>query len=267
MIGQVQRLAELTKLTSNAKNEEKELFVFASGKGGTGKSFLTLNLAVALSNLGKKMLVVDLDTNFSNLDVMLNISPEKTVGDYFKGSALLADIIQIVDTNLHVVFGDSGRIGMNTYTIEHFKYLLKDLRSLRDEFDYIFIDTGAGLDDAKKNLLSEADVPVIVVTPEPTAVMDAYAIIKLMKSYDYSFSPLIVINKCEEEEESVIAYNNLNSAVTHFLKSSVSFLGYIDSEKLIRKSVIEQSLFISEHSATNAADQIRKIAEKIVKMK
>ena len=182
MIGQAARIKELINLKSTKYNFESEcpVIAFTSGKGGTGKSFISLNLAYALSRKKKKVLLIDLDPNLSSINIMLNVQASSTLFHFFSNQSLLGDLIYKYDSHLHFIFGESGNLDHPILNDSNLRSLFEQLKYLTSTYDYVLLDTASGANEYIFSLLSYPQVNVIVTTPEPTSVMDAYVILKLL---------------------------------------------------------------------------------------
>jgi len=261
MIEQAKRLSELlNKETQNFAASNKTIAV-ASGKGGTGKSFFVLNLAFHLASLGKKILLVDLDSNLANIDIMLNISVEKSISDFLQNRVLIKELPQNVRPNLDVIFGDSGKINIPEQRREITDYLISGLEKLKKNYDKILIDTGAGVQSETLYLLSKIDVIALIINPDPTSVMDGYALTKLLLNKYGNKKIGVVVNKCDTREEGDISFKNLNTATTHFLKAELNYLGAVNFSNEVYKSIKEQVIFIEEYRENAIVTQISEIAQ------
>ncbi|MCX6151043.1 MAG: AAA family ATPase [Ignavibacteriales bacterium] len=268
MLGQAQRIFELKNSLVEPKNPSRStpIISFTSGKGGTGKSFLCLNVAYQLAQLGKKVLVVDFDLNFSNVHVMLNIIPEKTLFEFFSSECLLNELIYKYDKKLEFIFGFSG-FEPRRVTDNSIQYFWNQLNLIASEYDFVFIDVSSGANEDTLEILSQSDYCIVVANPEPTATMDAYAIIKLLNSSEGKNNIKIVINKYFSQEDAEIAFENLEKAVSHFLKQEISLLGSVSFDPEIVKSIMTQEIFLSHHLNTQSANQIQLIAQGLLNIR
>ncbi len=264
ILGQAQRIAELnnTRLASDIKGVP--VVAFTSGKGGTGKTTVALNIAELLARKGKKTLLVDFDLNFANVHVMLNIFPEYTINDYFGKKLPIENVIYKYDDNLHFVFGESGAARspkISKAQLNEFFYAVKT----SGRYDLIILDTASGGAPETLEVIRFADFAVIVATPEPTAVMDAYAIIKLILSRGLQTENFVIVNKTPNKSEAETAFLNINSAVKHFLKSEVNFLGNIPESSEVKKSVFSQQLFVKTKVSGKTFSSFEKVADALYK--
>lgn len=266
MIGQVERILELQKLQQRDKKIFSDnIFSFTSGKGGTGKTFISLNTAFALSEKGNKVLFIDYDLNFSNSNILLNISPYKTLIDFYSGRSSFEEVLFNYNENLDFLFGDSGKFEDNVNI--KFSDILNELKKKNNYYDFILIDTSAGLTNESLDVLLNSNYNIVVSSPEPTAVMDAYVIVKSLKRNHFKGVIAALINKCNKYEDGVIAFNNLNGAVTHFLKDKIDLISILDFDQNVQKSIIEQELYLNRYKESAVANQILELAGKLTEIK
>ncbi|MDP3831492.1 MAG: P-loop NTPase, partial [Ignavibacteriaceae bacterium] len=142
---------------------------------------------------------------------------------------------------------------------------IMQIQSLEQQYDYVFIDTGSGAGDELLHLLSSCETKIIVATPEPTAVMDAYVIVKLLKSRNSSGKIGIVINRASTSSEALNAYGNLNKAVKHFLNVDISYCGTVNFDVGVSKSIIAQEIFLERFTKGETVDAINRCAKEITK--
>ena len=241
----------------------KKIFSFTSGKGGTGKTFLALNSAYALSRLQKKVLLIDLDFNLANLHLLLNVNPLSTINEFFLGKKMISDTITNLNGNIDAIFGEPGSSALPQLSDTQYTLLFSNIRKIAHNYDYILIDSGAGVNSSIINLLRRCDENIFVVTPEPTSVMDAYVLMKYL--YQNSGKNLfpVVINKSRDEEDGVQTFEKLQTAVTHFLSTELVHLGSVNYSEEIRNSLLEQKLFINSNVLSPEAEQILTLAGRI----
>ncbi len=270
--GQAARLIELNKLNGenpakpeNSIRGEPKIVAFGSGKGGTGKSFLSLNTAIALSG-NKRILLIDLDLNLSSIHLMLNAVVSKNICDYFESNCSLADLIFKADNKLHFIFGESGKLNHPLLSGNIIGKFFKELRDLAKEYDFIFLDTGSGIGENVINFLNDSDISVIATTPEPTSVMDAYVLLKVMKANSYKGYKTVVINKCSSLEEGKNTFVNLNSASVNFLREKLNLLGMVEYNEEIIRTIIDQTPFMKKYTCSNVNNPVSKTFSQIKKL-
>ena len=260
MIGQAKRLSELIKSETHNPDATKKIYAVASGKGGTGKSFFILNYGFVLSSMGKRVLLLDLDSNLANIDVMLNVTSPKTIGDFLQNRVLLNELPVNVKPNFDIIFGDSGKLKLPNKRKEIIDYLFANIKKIAQNYDKVLIDTGAGVQTDNLYLLSKVDFITLIINPDPTSVMDGYALTKLLFSEYGKREVGVVTNKCDNDEEGKVAFGNLNTATSHFLKTELEHLGTINYHGDVYKSIKEQVIFSEEYSENEVVNQIKAIA-------
>ena len=263
MYGQAERVLELKRLeAAESRGNGKKIFAFTSGKGGTGKTFLSLNIAYALS-AKKKVLFIDLDPNLSNANIMINQAPAKTLYNFFSGRSMLYELITEFEPNLHFIFCDSGKLGYLKGKNGSINQLFNQLEEIQSGYDLIIIDTGSGAGEDVFSILLNADVNIIVTTTEPTAIMDAYVMLKLLNGSNYSGEKIILINKCGDTEEGKAAFGNLELAAGHFLNERLNLIGSIDYDRAASESIIAQELILKLLPDSKLSSQILNISNSI----
>lgn len=268
MIGQAERVVELQRLGNKEKPVgPNKIITFSSGKGGTGKSFSIINIASALARNGAKVLLIDFDTNLSNINIMLDYHPKTTSYDFLQKKRLFEETIIRYEPNLDIIFGDSGKVEYPEFNEKLAEELMKGISRVEGIYDFILIDTGSGASVGLIALLSKCDINVIVTTPEPTAVMDAYVLVKLLKVNECNNQKYVVFNKCFSFDAGLVGYNNLVTACSHFLGEAVKHLGTILYNQEVSQSIIDQKLYIDVHPKSATTSQIKILAENISKIK
>ncbi|MBA4406679.1 hypothetical protein C0389_05335 [bacterium] len=254
---QASRLIELNRLAEREnRNSNSKIISVCSGKGGTGKTFFSANFAYQLSRLNKKVLLVDFDLNFSNLNILLNQTSAKTISNFFEQTETLDDIVFNYSTNLDLIFGDSGRNDYPRVSREIIDYFFIVLTKIQHRYDYIILDSSGGADMLVLYQLMKSDYNIIVTSPEPTAVMDAYVVIKLLAENESEAERFVVINKCSDSDEGENAFIKLSTAVNHFLKMHIELLGIINQDGAAHKSIVNQELLLDYDPTSIAADGI-----------
>ncbi|MEK7263957.1 MAG: MinD/ParA family protein [Bacteroidota bacterium] len=242
------------------------IITVTSGKGGVGKSTISLNLSLAIAATGKKVLLVDADSNLANLDVLLGMSPQVRLSHVLRGEKSMEEAILPVWKGMKILPGSSGDIRFPLFDTEIQLKLLEDLRSLTNPFDYIIIDTGAGLNSEVVTAALNTDATLVVTTPEPTAVMDAYAVIKTVCLESNGELDLkLIVNAAWSPIDAEETGRKLQMVVNHFLKVNLNYLGYIPYDKNVHQAVVEQQPVVLRFPRSASALSIQKIAQIIVR--
>lgn len=235
-----------------------------SGKGGVGKTNLTLNLAFALFQSGYKSLLMDCDMGLANLDVLLGITPEGNLQDVLLGEAKIESVLHpIRPQGLDVLPAASGVPEMNDLNPDRRDLLLSRLAPLLGRYDFIFMDIGAGISDTVQTFASMAAMRIVVITPEPTSLTDSYALIKVLNKRFGLRDFRVVVNEATSANEARRAYDKLAGACKHFLDVELSLLGSVRMDKKLPEAVCKQQPLMSYAPGSPAAQDIQAIAAKL----
>lgn len=265
MNGQASRLIQLRRLENKGKVfSGSKIISVCSGKGGTGKSFFSANFAGKLAQLGKKILLIDLDLNLSNLNVLLNQVAKVSLSEFFEQRKSIQELICSVDKNLDLIYGDSGREDYPRVSRETLDYLFISLRNINLNYEYIILDSSSGADELTLHQLLKSDYNIIVTSPEPTAVMDAYVVLKLLNTSSSTAKNLVVINKCSSNEEAESTFGNILLASKHFFGNEPKYLGYISFDLIVHQSIVNQELLINSIPQSKTAGEISSIVDRFV---
>jgi flagellar biosynthesis protein FlhG len=241
-----------------------------SGKGGVGKTFVSANLAAALSRQGLKVLVLDADLGLANLDVVLNLYPKITLHDVFTGKAQLQEAILPAPAGFSVLLAGSGLVEYSRLTPEVRDQLLSIFEAVKPMFDVILIDTGAGISDVVLYAVSMANEVIVVATPEPTSMTDAYATIKVLSAQQGREQLHMVINQVSRTGDGRAICGQLQQVVERFVQGPngvvprLSFLGDIPLDSSVREAVQKRTLLLELHPGSPAAQCIVQVATRLL---
>ncbi|WP_240375330.1 MinD/ParA family protein [Bacillus piscicola] len=239
---------------------ETKVVAVTSGKGGVGKSNISLNLAMALAKQGKKILVIDLDIGMANIDILMGKEAVFHVADLLNGEQGIWDVMTEGPFGIQVIAGGSGLRDIFHLTRDKQERFSKQMEMLDGYFDYILFDMGAGASAESLQFVLAADEAVVVTTPEPTSITDAYAMLKYMYGKNQELPASLVINRAYSTKEGEQAANNIRHAVERFLHKKVKLLGIIPHDKHVYKSVIQQRPFLAAYPASPAALAVKRCA-------
>lgn len=235
-----------------------------SGKGGVGKTNLTLNLAFSLFESGFKTLLIDCDMGLANLDVMLGITPEGNLQDVLLGDAQIDAVLHhIKPSGLDVLPAASGVPEMNDLNPDMRDLLVSRLSPLLANYDFIFMDIGAGISDTVQTFAGMAAMRIIVITPEPTSLTDSYALIKVLNKRFGLTEFRVVVNEVAQAKEAQGAYDKLAGACRHFLGIELKYLGSVRMDKKIPEAVCRQQPLMTYAPGSPAAQDIQAIAQRL----
>ena len=260
----------VTKQQEQKKKERKtsRVITVTSGKGGVGKSTLTVNLAIHLSRLGKKVIILDADFGLANIEVMLGIRPEYNLADLMFRGKELKDIIIQGPEGIGFISGGSGIQELSRLTREQVVYLVQKLYELDELADIILVDTGAGISDSVLEFVSASNEVLLVATPEPTSITDAYALLKtLNRRNGFSKDDTIirmVANRIKTKEEGDALYEKLSLVVEKFLSLKLELVGAIPDDINCGKAIMQQQPITLAEPRSASVKAIQSIAEKLV---
>ena len=261
MNNQAQKLQNLVQSQNKAKNTH--FIAITSGKGGVGKSTISANLANVLSQNGYKVGLFDADIGLANLDVILNVKMGKNLLHVLKGECSLKDILIPINKNLILIPGESGDEILkfnNQFLFERFL----DEASELDELDFLIIDTGAGIGGSTQQFLDAADEVVVVTVPDPAAITDAYAVIKIVSRFKNN--ELLLLNMVKNEAEATRIYENVKRVANANIGPSLNLelIGYVASDKSVARSIKQRTLFTDDDTYGSASVQIKQIASNLL---
>lgn len=279
MIDQAEKLRKIvnnlnnqpSKNASNAPQPEKitlsrraKVYAVTSGKGGVGKTNITVNLAIALSQKGYRVVIIDADLGLSNIDVVFGIVPKYTLLDSINSEKGILDILCEGPNNIKFISGGSGvqeLINLDQNSLDAF---MANMSLLDHIADFILIDTGAGLSHTVMNFVLAAEEVILVVTPEPTSITDAYALVKTVSNTSKDSKISVLINRADNENEAKSVYNNFSMVSERFLGMKLESLGYLPFDQSFTKSVKMQRPYLLNYPKSATSKLINEIADLLI---
>ena len=235
-----------------------------SSKGGVGKTNIALNLSYALYKAKQRVLLMDCDLGLANLDVLLGVTPEGSMEQLFQSDAPVGSIAVTVEKDgLTFIPAASGTYGLADYSATMKALLLERLNPYAADFDYLFLDAGAGISSSVQTFATLAALRVVVITPEPTSLTDSYALMKVLATQHGLKDFHILVNQVEAPDEEKFAYQRLSSACEHFLGFTPKYLGCVRSDPKVTEAVRRQKPFILFAPSTGASKDLMAVAAKI----
>lgn len=261
MLDQAQRLRQLA--ANNENKDKARIITVTSGKGGVGKSNFVVNLAISLQQMGKKVLIFDADVGMGNDDVLMGFLPKYNVFDVIFNNKKIDDVIITGPSGVKLLPGGSGLSKVEELTNKQRESFIKQLEDLKG-FDYILMDTGAGINRSVLGFVACCEELIVLTTPEPTSLTDAYSLVKAISHFKIKSSAKVVINRAIDEKEATLTYNKFNNAVSNFLKLKLDYLGSIAEDRKLVQAVRNQQPFMVSFPNCDAARDVNKIASKLI---
>lgn len=237
-----------------------KVIAVTSGKGGVGKTNISLNLAIALAETGKRVLLIDADVGMANVDVLIGERPRYTMHDFMREDIDPKDVLQHGPSGIRYISGGSGLEHLQDFEHTSRARLAQKLTACGEGADYIIVDTGAGISDSVMDFVLFADEVLLVTTPEPTSITDAYAMIKAYSMYAENKNLQVIVNRVYDDSESRDVLNKLKHTAGRFLGIDVGCLGWVYEDSHIRKAVRMQKPLLIAFPDTSSAKCIRSIA-------
>lgn len=266
MNDQAQMLRELVLKRESARHAGKKtrIITVTSGKGGVGKSNFTLNFALALQAKGLKVLVFDADIGLANIDVLMGITPKYNLYHLLKKEKSIWEIIHTGYNGLEFIGGGSGFNDLLDLSSEELDYFAEQVSQLHGHCDVILFDTGAGLSKETLKFILAAEETIVVTTPEPTSITDAYAIIKMVNNLQSGVAFRLVINRVTEPREGKQTADKITLVAKKFLQMDIPTIGFVADDSHIPKAVKRQIPFTVAYPNSPAAKNLLEIADRYV---
>lgn len=266
MMDQAENLRQMLKENDNVKIDKSysKVIAVASGKGGVGKSNLVANLAINFVSLGKKVVIIDADLGLANIEVLFGAIPTKNLSHVLYDDLDINEALTEGPLGIKFLSGGSGLRELSKINNREQKRVIDTFNYLDDIFDIILIDTGAGISDIVINFIKASNQVILITTPEPTAITDAYALIKIIKEESASEVINLVVNKVDDEKEGLEVFNKLNTVSEKFLGINPVSLGFLPQDLNLVSAVKKQSPISILYPDTEYSKAIKNIAFKIL---
>ncbi len=253
---------KLRDMVNNQKGLSRIIAV-TSGKGGVGKTNIAVNLSLGLCQQGYRVALIDVDMGLANADIILGIAPKYNLGHVFRGERLLKDIIVEGPLGIKLIAGGSGVTDLANLTGWRLDVFIKSLEELNKEFDFIILDTGAGIHRNVLSFVLATHEILVVTTPEPTAVTDVYGLLKVLHQHNPEAKVRLVVNMVKNPNEAEMVAEKLNAVLKEFVQWEIDYAGYILYESQISKAVSDQQPVILAFPSSMASRSFKRLANTI----
>lgn len=262
MLDQAESLRKLMNQKDSEKVNKAKIITITSGKGGVGKSNFVVNLGITLQKMGKRVLIFDADIGMANDDVLMGVSTRYNVFDIIKNDTPIEQVIATGHYGIKLLPGGSGLNNVEDLSErERIKFLNK-LEALT-EFDYILMDTGAGINRSVLAFIACCDELIVLTTPEPTSLTDAYSLIKATNHFKLKDRASVVINRAYDKNEGEETFKKFQFAVNKFLNIPLYHLGTVFEDRKLVQAVKEQCPVTIAYPNSDAAKSIEAIANRL----
>lgn len=245
------------------KEKEIKIYCVASGKGGVGKTNVVVNLAISLQRRGRKVLIIDADLGMANVDVILGLYPKVTLFDVFFNNKTLQEAVIDGPEGVKIIPGGSGMIKMTTLDTGQQSKLAEEFIQLED-IDTILIDSGAGISMNLMSFIAFSQEVLVITTPEPTALTDAYGLIKVISELQLKKRIKVIVNRVSGKEIASYTFERLKNTVEKFLKIQLDYMGYILDDIRVSNAVMDRTAFVLGYPNSMASKCIDSISDKMI---
>jgi len=267
MLDQAQRLRQMAVNNGDKPKPSKpRIITVTSGKGGVGKSNIVVNVSIALQKMGKKVMIFDADIGMGNDDILMGCSSKYNVFDVITKGKEIEDVVLTGPFGVKLLPGGSALTKVEDLTKIQRDIFLSKLTELTG-LDYIIMDTGAGVNKSVLGFIACCEDLIIVTTPEPTSLTDAYSLLKAVKHFNIKNSAKVIVNRSLDNSEANLTFNKFNNAVTKFLNMEIEYLGKISEDRKLSYAVRAQQPVVVSYPNSEAAKDINRIAGTIEGMK
>jgi flagellar biosynthesis protein FlhG len=267
MNDQAQELRQMVNnviASQDPNRKQTKVITVTSGKGGVGKSNFTLNFALILQSYGYKVLIFDADIGFANIDVLMGMTPQYNLHHMLKREKTIWEIINVGHNNLQFIGGGSGFQDLIRLSESEVEYFVSQVNQLNGHVDFIIFDTGAGLSKETLRFIIAANETIVLTTPEPTSVMDAYSIIKMVRAMNYKIKFQLVVNRVADAKEGKQTADKISMVCQRFLNIELPVLGYVLDDHNVTKAVKKQVPFSLAFPNSEATRGVSSIVQRFV---
>lgn len=266
---------QASRLRNIIKQQKKEdivrksarVITVTSGKGGVGKTNVSVNLAVQLRKKGNRVIILDADLGLANIEVLFGVLPKYNLSDLIFNGKDIQDILTTGPLGIEFISGGTGIQELTELTREQLYYLIQKLGEIDYNTDIIIIDTGAGISKTVMEFVMASKEVLLIITPEPTSMTDSYAVLKTLKKTAPNIDDIsvnILTNRVASKKEGDDIFSKFNLVVEKYLDIKLNHIGYIPNDNLVQKAVCEQKPFSIVYPSSQASIAIEKISSKLL---
>lgn len=263
---QAEQLRNIIKMQVQPRDVSRVITV-TSGKGGVGKTSISVNLALQFQKLGKRVVILDADFGLANIEVMMGVRPTANLADLMFRGKTLRDIVMTGPEGIGFISGGSGIKELASMSRDQIFYVMQSLSELDDIADIIIVDTGAGISDSVLEFAAASEEVLLVATPEPTSITDAYALLKtLNKTQEFQASRTtikLVANCVKNQQEGQEIYDKMRTVAEKFLNIQLEYLGAVVNDTNVSKSVMQQKPLLLAYPNSAAASSIVQLVNRL----
>lgn len=249
--------------TTHPQARKTRVIAVGSGKGGVGKTTFSINLGLALSQCRQRTVLMDADIGMANVEVLLGMRSSLNLEHVINGTCTLAETIVEGPQGLRILPGSSGSASLTHLSPTEFNRIISGFQDLESSCDILILDTGAGLSELVLKFLEAADDFLLVSTPEPHALLDAYSLIKVLSQRNPALVPRLIMNRCTSEQEATQSSQSFIHSANRFLGINPVLLGWLPDERLISRSLKEQTPLFLSHPQTDFSKRIATMARRL----
>ncbi len=266
-MGMEEQANELRAMIGSGSSEHRtRIIAITSGKGGVGKTNIAVNMAIAYAEIGKRVILIDGDMGMANVNVLLNIVPRYNLMQVINHQKKMSEIILDTEFGIKFIAGANGFSKIANLSREELEYFTKEFASLANA-DIIIIDTGAGIANNVLQFVAAADEVYVVTTPEPTAITDAYGIIKIISTelVNRELNIKLLVNRVHSADEGKRISDRIITIVAQFLNYKVDYIGFVYDDPVVQTAVIRQKPFMVVNPTSRPAVCLKHIVGRIEK--
>ena len=246
-----------------SRSHPVQVIAVTGGKGGVGKSNISVNLAISLAEMGRRVVVLDADLGLANLDVLLGLTANHNLEDVLDGKCSLHDVMVRGPAGIRIVPASSGTQRMTQLSTMEHAGLINAFSEIGDDIDVLIVDTAAGIAESVVSFLRASQEILLVVCDEPTSITDCYALIKLMNRDYGTYRFRVLANMVKTQQEGRHLYEKLSRVTERFLDVALQYVGCIPFDEAVRKAVQRQRAFVETYPRARASLAIKSIAQKV----